>query len=111
VGVLRSLGIAVSRLDSGATACSTHHPEGISGEDLRGHVPQEEIDPTFGGRQMQSSDNARGTSRCCVGHGNLGREEPTGQFCRVLPANLLDIPDVIRWTRLLSRTWIRLRHC
>jgi hypothetical protein len=42
---------------------------------------QEEIDPTFGGRPMQSSDSARGTSRCCVSHGDLGREEPTAQFC------------------------------
>jgi hypothetical protein len=32
---------------------------------------QEEIDPTFGGRPMQPSDSARGTSRCCVGHGDL----------------------------------------
>jgi hypothetical protein len=30
---------------------------------------------------------------------------------RVLPASQLDIPDVVRWTRLSSQTRIRLRRC
>ena len=30
---------------------------------------------------------------------------------RVLPASQLDIPDVVRWTRLSGQTRIRLRRC